>query len=47
MCDNGQCIDSGYRCDTIDDCEDRSDEDPQRCPGRQPAPGNFANKFSL
>lgn len=26
MCNNGQCIDKAYRCDSIKDCDDKSDE---------------------
>ncbi len=46
MCDNGQCIHSGYRCDTYKDCEDGSDEDPRRCPPQRPSvPGNFCYDY--
>lgn len=36
-CDDGQCIDSAFRCDTLPDCPDSSDE--KDCPQVQPNGG--------
>jgi hypothetical protein len=40
MCNNGQCIPSGWECDLFTDCSDNSDE-------HEECPGEFCQEISI
>ena len=40
-CNNGKCIPNHWRCDFEDDCGDNSDEEEDKCPGRECTSSQF------